>query len=300
MRRTLQATAAVVLLAAAATPLAAQDRRPIVRAELFSEPNFQGDRREITTEVRDLTRLGFNDRAASIRVSGAWEFCDDSGFDDRCITLTRDDPDLRGSGMAQRISSARPAFNGVGGPARRSGLTLFEGVSGSGRALDLTGETASLNQLGFNDRARSLEAEGSWVVCEHDDFRGLCQRVQGRVNDLNALGLSGRISSAYKDDGRGGPGRDGDGGWRDDRDRFTPGGGDYGRGRALEGRTAAFFPTPTDRGQPLPACDQGAPGSYCAQRSADAFCIDQGFRRAEYFSQIGRRFPTLEDVLCVR
>lgn len=300
MRRTLQATAALVLLLAAATPLSAQDRRPIARAELFSEPNFQGDRREITAEVRDLTRLGFNDRALSIRVSGAWEFCDDSGFGDRCITLTRDDPDLRASGMAQRISSARPAYSGGVGTTRRDGLTLFEGVSGSGRALDLLGEASSLNPLGFNDRARSLEAKGRWVVCEHDDFRGLCQRVEGRVNDLNALGLSGRISSAYPDDGRSRPGREDFDGWRDDRDRFTPGGGDYGRGRALEGRTAAFFPTPTDRGQPLPACEPGAAGNFCGQRNADAFCIDQGFRRAEYFSQIGRRFPTLEDVLCIR
>lgn len=300
MRRILQAATATVLLLIAATPLAAQERRPIVKAELFSEPNFQGDRREITAEVRDLTRLGFNDRAASIRVSGAWEFCDDSGFKDRCITLTRDDPDLRASGLAQRISSARPAFSGAVGPTRRNGLTLYEGVSGGGRALDLRGDASSLNPLGFNDRARSLDAQGRWVVCEHDDFRGLCQRVEGRVNELNALGLSGRISSAYPDDGAIRPGREDDGSWRNDRDRFTSGGGDYGRDRALEGRTAAFFPAPTDRGQPLPACDQGGTGNFCGQRSADEFCLDQGFRRAEYFSQIGRRFPTLEDVLCVR
>lgn len=294
MRFALLSAAAVLLLLSGVGPGAAQDRRGPPRAEFFSEPNFQGERRELTGEVRDFERLGFNDRALSVRVTGAWEFCEDSSFNDRCITLTRDAPDLRSLGMAQRISSARPVTDGPAGRAPRAGLTLFEGLSGGGRALDVRGETGSLAALGFNDRARSLQADGRWVVCEHAEFGGLCARVEGRVDDLTTLGLSGRISSAYPDDGRGGfaprPGPE--------PDRFS--GGGFGAGRSLEGRSAAFFPSPTDRGGPMSACPEGGVSNACAQRTADDFCYAQGFRRAAYFNIAGRRFPTLEDVLCQR
>lgn len=85
----------------------AQPAGPAPRVELFSAPNYQGQKLVLTGTARNLDRTGFNDRAQSVRVTGSWTFCEDSEFDDRCITLSRDEPDLAALGFANSISSAR-------------------------------------------------------------------------------------------------------------------------------------------------------------------------------------------------
>lgn len=85
----------------------AQPAGLVPRVELYSAPNYQGQKLVLTGSARNLDRTGFNDRAQSVRVTGSWTFCEDSEFDDRCITLSRDEPDLAALGFGNSISSAK-------------------------------------------------------------------------------------------------------------------------------------------------------------------------------------------------
>ena len=179
----------------------------------------------------------------------------------------------------------------------RSTITFYEYPNFGGRSVTVYGEENNFLEIGFNDRARSARANGSFLVCEDVDFRGRCERVSGDVRDLGYVGLAGRVSSARMEGG--GRGYD-----RDEDPRSGPGYG-YGSARreGVEGRTAVFFPTPRVNNSPVAARGQG---------SADQFCRAAGYGMAIYYSQ-GERTrnavdqdgrivdaPVLRDVLCRR
>lgn len=78
-------------------------------AQLFEDPNFGG--RELLIEdqvVANFEDLGFNDRAASLKVVGGyWQFCTDANFQGTCRTFGPGEyPRLPGD-VANRISSGR-------------------------------------------------------------------------------------------------------------------------------------------------------------------------------------------------
>ena len=76
---------------------------------LYSDAGFRGDFRRLRGGVDDLRRIGFDDRAESVRIGrGAWELCEHPNFQ-RCRVVDRDVPDLREIGLTRRITSARPA-----------------------------------------------------------------------------------------------------------------------------------------------------------------------------------------------
>lgn len=75
---------------------------------LFLEPNFRGRSYQTQREIRNLVDVGFNDMAASIRVSGGrWQVCTDKNFKGQCLVITRDTNELATNFMRQ-ISSIRP------------------------------------------------------------------------------------------------------------------------------------------------------------------------------------------------
>lgn len=78
------------------------------RIELYSNPDFSGERRQFTDEVSNLQFVEFNDRARSMRVVGSWQICVDANFMN-CITVNNDSRDLARMGMTRKISSLRPA-----------------------------------------------------------------------------------------------------------------------------------------------------------------------------------------------
>ena len=73
--------------------------------EGFRGPSFDTDR-----PVRNLDRLGFNDRASSAVVQGgSWQVCEDAGFNGRCAVLRPGEyPSLAAMGLNDRVSSVRP------------------------------------------------------------------------------------------------------------------------------------------------------------------------------------------------
>lgn len=75
---------------------------------LFLEPGFRGRSYQTQREVRNLVDVGFNDMAASIRVTGGrWQVCTDKNFRGQCLIITRDMNQLA-TNFAGQISSIRP------------------------------------------------------------------------------------------------------------------------------------------------------------------------------------------------
>ncbi len=80
----------------------------------YEDPGFRG--RSFTTDhpMRSFERVGFNDRASSVRVQGGrWEACEDPQFNGRCVILRPGRyASLAAMGLNDKFSSVRPAGRG--------------------------------------------------------------------------------------------------------------------------------------------------------------------------------------------
>ena len=184
-------------------------------------------------------------------------------------------------------------------PGRGATATLYDQPNFQGNSVTITQSVSDLGKWRFNDRARSARFEGTWRICEHDQFKGRCQEVRGDVPHLNAYGLAEQITSLEPvgrpggGPGGGYPGGGGHpgGGW--------PGGGSTSRG--VEGDSTVFFARPTLGGVDVAA----------GQRGADTFCQRAGLGRSVWFDSSTRanqaigpdgqyvgRSTVIRDLLC--
>ncbi|MFA9216407.1 MAG: beta/gamma crystallin-related protein [Sphingomonadaceae bacterium] len=78
---------------------------------LYETEGWHGRAFSTSQPVRDFSRNGFNDKASSVVVErGRWEVCEDAGFRGQCMVLRQGSyENLRGMGLNNQISSARPA-----------------------------------------------------------------------------------------------------------------------------------------------------------------------------------------------
>lgn len=106
MRLFTMAAVAAMTLATAASAQPYGGRGP--SATLYELPNFQGRQFTVTSETTNLPRQ-FNDQARSARFEGRWTVCENADFGGRCVDLSGDMPELNSVGLAERISSLRPA-----------------------------------------------------------------------------------------------------------------------------------------------------------------------------------------------
>lgn len=77
---------------------------------LYEHEGWRGRAVQSNGAIPDFYRSGLNDRASSVVVAnGRWEVCDDANFRGNCMVLRSGSYEsLRGMGMNDRISSARP------------------------------------------------------------------------------------------------------------------------------------------------------------------------------------------------
>lgn len=81
-------------------------------------------------------------------------------------------------------------------------VSLFEGTGFGGRQVTLRSASASINNIGFNDRTSSMVVRsGRWEVCSDDNFKGDCavfepgqyanidDRFNKRVSSLREIGV---------------------------------------------------------------------------------------------------------------
>ena len=55
---------------------------------MYSREDFTGRSFHTDRNVRNMERVGFNDRASSVVVEGgSWQLCEDAGFNGRCVVL---------------------------------------------------------------------------------------------------------------------------------------------------------------------------------------------------------------------
>lgn len=115
----------------------------VPQVTFYQQDNFRGQ--SFTTEqgVLNFQSQNFNDRASSVLVtSGQWEVCEDARFGGRCAILREGRyPSMQGTGLNNRISSARLVSNEAPNPVaapdyrQRNNERLFEANVTSTRAV---------------------------------------------------------------------------------------------------------------------------------------------------------------------
>ena len=192
-------------LAMAAVAISAQ---AVAGPTFYEREDFQG--RSFTTEqqVRNFERIGFNDRASSVVVTGSrWEVCEDARFSGRCVVLRPGRyPSLAAMGLNNRVSSVRSVSRNTRIDNSRyapdpdvaaAQVVFYEGEGFQGRTFTTNQQVGNFDRVGFNDRASSAVVSGErWEVCEDTRFSGRCIVLRpGRYPSLAAMGLNNRISS---------------------------------------------------------------------------------------------------------
>jgi hypothetical protein len=107
--------ALALMLAATALPASAQTTVNIntgnrsgswAAIDLFSQPNFRGQRVRLISSVSDLRWYGFGDRTESFRAHGRWRLCSQTNFRGHC-TNVRGNRSSLGATAGGRVRSAR-------------------------------------------------------------------------------------------------------------------------------------------------------------------------------------------------
>ncbi|WP_421792111.1 beta/gamma crystallin-related protein [Hyphobacterium sp.] len=113
-------------------------------------------------------------------------------------------------------------------------LTFYSQPNFQGQSVTINTDVTNFQSIGFNDRALSVRVEGrgTWTVCQHSNFGGVCRQISTDIPHLNAISLDGHISSARMEYGAGRPGG-------------TRPGGRPGRGN----RALTFYSQPNFQGQ---------------------------------------------------
>jgi len=185
MRTALALIAATSALAATAAPALAQgpgrgdryEERPRGSYEQSCR-NINVRRGEITAECRDRR--------------GRWQWSSASAD---CREMENQDGRLvciRGGG--------RPGGpGGSGGPGwgggRGADAVIFEHAGYGGRAYEVRGDMPDFTQIGFNDKASSIQIRrGEWELCDDIYYRGRCWRVSADMG-LFPRDMNDRVSS---------------------------------------------------------------------------------------------------------
>ncbi|XP_055979584.1 beta/gamma crystallin domain-containing protein 2 [Sorex fumeus] len=168
----------------------------VSKIQLFSGPDFLGD--HISFED-DQTSLPLSFHPQSCRVQGgSWILFDQDNFEGEQHILSEGEfPTLTAMGCSAStvLGSLRKVPLHFSEPSIfLYGLECFEG-----KEIELSREVRSLQAEGFNNHVLSVRIKGgSWVLCEHSDFRGR-QWLVSSCEITNWLTYSGtqRVGSLY-------------------------------------------------------------------------------------------------------
>lgn len=169
---------------------------------LYENSGFGGHQITLRANAPSVSRVGFNDRTASIVVrSGRWELCSDDNFKGDCAIFAPGQYAALDGRFKNRVSSARE-IETVGAapqpaPAATSAVELFGQPEFRGRSVRIERDASNFRALDFNDRAASLIVRGgTWEMCTDAGFRGTCRTfAPGEYPNLG-YGMAKSISSA--------------------------------------------------------------------------------------------------------
>jgi uncharacterized protein YcfJ len=172
----------------------------------YENDNYSGRAFTMHEPIDNFQRVGFNDRASSLVISGRpWEVCDDAGFRGHCYVLRPGNyPSLSSMGLNDRVSSAREVDRNGNVPEDRwapaplpGQVTFYERDHFHGRSFSTTSDVGDFRRSGFNDRASSVTVVGeSWQACDDVGFNGHCVFLRpGNYASLSSMGMNDSISS---------------------------------------------------------------------------------------------------------
>jgi len=184
-------------------------------AVLYADAGFRGEGIRIDGAEPNLSRYRFNDRASSIEIrSGVWQVCVDADFRGHCEIIDANAPSLKPYRLNDNISSLRPVRH----DARRGGwdrggwgrggwgasLVLYPDQYMRGQGIEIDQDVPDLSPYRFNDRASSFQVNGgTWLVCEHANYKGRCEVLEGGAGELKPIRMNDNISSIRRIDRRG-------------------------------------------------------------------------------------------------
>jgi hypothetical protein len=167
---------------------------------LYDETRYRGRCIKLTGDEDDLSDLGFNNIAESIRVRGGYTatLFVDQGYQGFSSTFTADDPDLAEDGIGNnRASSIRVRRGAIPeenrcGDERGEGIYLYEDLDFRGNCLRFTRDERDLSSYAFADTASSLRIRGAFTATLYADtnFGGVSSTFTADDRDLsdNAVG----------------------------------------------------------------------------------------------------------------
>ena len=159
-------------------------------AILYRDIGFSGPAVAIPGAKSDMSYLD-NFRARSIRVKGgAWEVCSGKNYKGRCRKVENDTANLMMIGVTREIGSMRPLD--AAPPA-----SVFEAAFHVQNQCRGPAYSTTIAASNINYPMRSIEVvDGSWEVCNRENFGGVCRTVNKGCHDLIAIDFAGLVRSA--------------------------------------------------------------------------------------------------------
>ena len=172
----------------------------------YEREGFRGRSFSSGSDVGDVSRQGWRDRASSLVITGApYQVCGESGYAGNCFVLrpgryTSMSAMGLGDGAAsvRNLAAATRADNDRRMPAPLSPEIIFyEQENFGGRSFTTSQELGNFDRADFNDRASSVVVVGGpWEACEDARFGGRCMMLRpGRYPSFASMGLDNRLSS---------------------------------------------------------------------------------------------------------
>lgn len=174
------------------------------------------------------------------------------------------------------VAQTRPMPLPVPGNAE---AIIYRDINYTGPAVAIQSEEPD---LGLAWRVKSIRVpQGEWQLCSQPNYRGTCVTVNQDRTRLGVFGAGLVVQSARYTGGNWGGGNVGNG------------------GESLRGMMSQYFSLPMRYGREVQACNRGSATVACAERTANAFCVDMGWRMSVYQKMETRNGQVvLRDVLC--
>ena len=180
---------------------------------VWRDKSQSGPSQHVDHAVPDLRKMSLDDQISSLSADEPWLVCSEPRYKGECRLIEGTVDNLHGSGMNDRISSARPAPQGrakgweqrygrLGVPsnaapddsAPRAAIRVFEHQDYRGTSQVFDRPIGNLANFGLANQITSVQIEGGdWQACNAPNFSGECVVLRGNEDDLQ--GWSDRIVS---------------------------------------------------------------------------------------------------------
>ncbi|MEB9625382.1 phosphatidylinositol-specific phospholipase C domain-containing protein [Bacillus cereus] len=163
---------------------------------LYADANYVGQSVGLTNSVADLSEVGMNDIASSIKFIGPYQatLYEHADFKGAVFTPTTNIANLKDVGMNDTISSIKITKTSGG---RAAGIYLYSDANYVGRSIWLTSNVANLKDVGMNDTISSVEIVGAYGVTLYGDanYTGKAYALTSNVANLKDVGMNDIVSS---------------------------------------------------------------------------------------------------------